>query len=112
MNRSAEAYDIIRQLADLAMRKLMDDEAAPSYGAKSLGQDLGLLTKSSKNAPKTSSFLKRDLNARQLSEEFRLKFQVPSNEKLDGQVCTLLTVDYLATFLRMKNYFIASLLAQ
>ena len=94
INRANEAYDIIRQLADLAMRNLMDPDAASGgHGAMTnLGQDLNLLMKSSKNAPKTSSFLKRDLNARQLSEEFRLKFQVPNDEKLDGQVeCYLWT---------------------
>ena len=89
LNRAHEAYDNIRQLADLAMRKLMDDD---SKGISSLGNDLNLLLKSAKNVPKTSSFLKRDLNARQVSEEFRLKFQMPNDEKMDGQVeCYLWT---------------------
>lgn len=85
VNRANEAYDIIRQLADLAMRKLMDENSGK---AAQLGQDLHLLTKKkTKYTPKTASFLKRDLNARQKTEEFRLKFQVPNDEILDGQVC-------------------------
>lgn len=85
VNRANEAYDIIRQLADLAMRKLMDENGGGKHAL--LGQDLHLLTKKkTKYTPKTASFLKRDLNARQKTEEFRLKFQVPNDEILDGQV--------------------------
>lgn len=95
LNRSNEAYDLIRQLANLAMRKLIDDEPSGGNGEgrrfSGIG-DLGLLTKTSRNVPKKASFLKRDLDARQMSEEFRLKFQVPNTEKLDGQVeCYLWT---------------------
>jgi hypothetical protein len=84
--RSTEAYKLIRQLADLAMRKLIDDEATCGKVSGGLGRDINLLTKSSKNAPKKSSFLKRDLDAREMSKEFRSKFQVPNTEMLDGQV--------------------------
>ena len=91
LNRSKEAFELMTQLADLAMRKLIDNDES-SISKNSLGQDLSLLTKSSKNHPKTASFLKRDLAARQKTEEFCLKFQVPKNEKLDGQVeCYLWT---------------------
>ena len=42
--------------------------------------------KKTKYTPKTASFLRRDLNARQKTKEFLLKFQVPNSEVLDGQV--------------------------
>ena len=62
LTRANEAFDIIRQLADLAMRRLMDDDG----GKFALGQDSYLLNKKkTKYTPKTASFLKRDLNARQ-----------------------------------------------
>lgn len=52
-----------------------------------VGKDIHLLTKKrTKYTPKTASFLKRDLDARQKTEEFRLKFQIPNDERLDGQV--------------------------
>ncbi len=52
-------------------------------------QDLDLLIKRSRNVPKKASFLKRDLDAKKASEEFRIIFQVPNVEKLDGQVIGL-----------------------
>ena len=86
MARLIEAFDIIRQLADLAMRKLIDSDADKA-SKLTLGNDLHLLTKKkSKYTPKTASFLRRDLNARQKTKEFHLRFQVPSSEVLDGQV--------------------------
>ena len=86
MARLIEAFDIIRQLADLAMRKLIDSDADKA-SKLTLGNDLHLLTKKkSKYTPKTASFLRRDLNARQKTKLFHLKFQVPSSEVLDGQV--------------------------
>ena len=74
----ADALELIQQLANLAMRKLIDDD--------NYQQDLELLMKRSKNVPKKASFLKRDLDARKMSETFRMLFQVPNSEKLDGQV--------------------------
>ena len=86
MARLVEAFDIIRQLADLAMRKLIDTDAEKA-SKLTLGNDLHSLTKKkSKYTPKTASFLRRDLNARQKTKEFHLRFQVPSSEVLDGQV--------------------------
>ena len=76
--RSSETIALIRQLGDLAMRKLMGDAEYE--------QDLELLLKSSKKVPKKASVIKRDLDAKKETEKFRAMFQMPSNEKLDGQV--------------------------
>ena len=90
MGRLIEAFDIIRQLADLAMRKLMDTDSADKASKHALGIDVHLLTKKkTKYTPNTASFLRRDLNARQKTKEFHLKFQVPNSEVLDGQVLNL-----------------------
>eukprot|EP00092_Neocalanus_flemingeri_P003122 GFUD01003339.1.p1 GENE.GFUD01003339.1~~GFUD01003339.1.p1 ORF type:complete len:1139 (+),score=353.99 GFUD01003339.1:87-3503(+) len=78
-----EGYDLIRQLANLGMRKLISED--------SYHQDLNLLLKRSKNVPK-KSFLKRDLDARKNTEAYRVKFCFPVEEKLDGKVeCFLFT---------------------
>jgi len=78
-----EGYDLIRQLANLGMRKLISED--------SYHQDLNLLLKRSKNVPK-KSFLKRDLDARKNTEAYRVKFCLPVEEKLDGKVeCFLFT---------------------
>jgi len=78
-----EGYDLIRQLANLGMRKLISED--------SYHQDLNLLLKRSKNVPK-KSFLKRDLDARKNTEAYRVKFCLPIQEKLDGKVeCFLFT---------------------
>ena len=90
MARLVEAFDLIRQLADLAMRKLMDTADADNSSKHTLGKDVHLLNKKkTKYTPKTASFLRRDLNARQKTKEFHLKFQVPNSEVLDGQVLKL-----------------------
>ena len=73
-----EAVPLIQQFGNLAMRKLINDD--------SYQQDLDLLLKRSKNVPKKASFLKRDLDAKKRSEQFRISFQLPNTEKLDGQV--------------------------
>ena len=79
-----EGYDLISQLANLAMRSLISD-------TDSYHQDLNLLLKRSKNVPK-KSFLKRDLDARKKTEEYIRRFSLPLEEKLDGKVeCFLFT---------------------
>lgn len=57
-------------------------------------EDKDLLTKLSKNVPKKPSFLKRDLDARALSEAYRLAFHLPSSEKLDGRTKATLWTPY------------------
>ena len=79
-----EGYELMSQLANLAMRKLISD-------TNSYQQDLNLLLKKSKNVPK-KSFLKRDLDARKKTEVFLSTFSLPLEEKLDGKVeCFLFT---------------------
>ena len=79
-----EAYDIISQLANLAMRKLISD-------TDSYHQDLDLLLKKTKNVTK-KSFVKRDLDARKKTEAYVSQFSLPLEEKLDGKVeCFLFT---------------------
>lgn len=83
--RKSETYTLMEQLADLAMKRLIDDK-------RGFNEDKELLNKLSKNVPKKASFLKRDLDARAHSEAYRLMFRLPSTEKLDGSIdCTLLT---------------------
>ena len=87
--KSKEAFELIRRLTDLAMRRLMDCEG-------SCPSDLLFASSSrkrrSKGAPKKVSALKREIDARQLSEEFRITFQLPNTERLDGKVeCYLWT---------------------
>ena len=87
--KSKEAYELIRKLADLAMRRLMDfDGSCPSE----LLFTSSNRKRRSKGAPKKVSALKREIDARQLSEEFRITFQLPNTERLDGKVeCYLWT---------------------
>ncbi len=79
LNKS-EAYSLIKQLADLAMRRRMEGNFVGYQ------QDLDALIRKSRGAPKKASFLKRDLDAKKASEEFRTAFQLPNTERLDGKV--------------------------
>ncbi|KAJ8725513.1 hypothetical protein PYW08_003696 [Mythimna loreyi] len=84
--RKNETFALMQQLANIAMKQLIDDKTG------SFNIDKELLTKLSKNVPKKPSFLKRDLDARKQSNLFTLRFRLPQNEKLDGtEECTLWT---------------------
>ena len=61
-----EGYELINQLANLAMRKLISD-------TDSYHQDLNLLLKKSINVSK-KSFIKRDLDARKNTEAYIMRF--------------------------------------
>lgn len=81
-----ETFSLIEQLANIAMKQLISEDAGVFQA------DLDLMSKTSKNVPRKASFLKRDLDARQMSEAYRTTFRLPSNEKLDGTLsCTLWT---------------------
>ncbi|XP_021209163.1 TBC1 domain family member 9 isoform X1 [Bombyx mori] len=81
-----ETFALMQQLANIAMKQLIDDKS----GTFNIDKDL--LTKLSKNVPKKASFLKRDLDARKQSNLYTLRFRLPQTEKLDGtEACTLWT---------------------
>ncbi|XP_061712072.1 TBC1 domain family member 9 isoform X1 [Cydia pomonella] len=81
-----ETYALMQQLANIAMKQLIDDKSG------SFNIDKDLLTKLSKNVPKKPSFLKRDLDARKQSNLYTLRFRLPQTEKLDGsEECSLWT---------------------
>ena len=87
--KSKEAYELIRRITDLAMRRLMDCEGSDPSELLFASSNR---KRRSKGAPKKVSALKREIDARQLSEEFRITFQLPNTERLDGKVeCYLWT---------------------
>ncbi|KAJ8679994.1 hypothetical protein QAD02_015781 [Eretmocerus hayati] len=85
--RKSETYSLMEQLTNLAMKQLIDEKSG-------FNEDRDLLNKLSKNVPKKSSFLKRDLDARAHSEAYRLQFKLPGNEKLDGCIEATLWTPY------------------
>lgn len=77
-----ETYSLCEQLANLAMRQLMSDEV--------FQQDRSLPKK--RISYKNQSSIKRDLDARKRSEAYRCQFNLPVDEKLDGDTdCSLWT---------------------
>ena len=79
-----EGYELINQLSNLAMHKLIS--LSNSYHP-----DRELLLKETKNIIK-KSFVQRDLDARKKTEAFISQFSLPLEEKLDGKVeCFLFT---------------------
>nr|XP_019572503.1 PREDICTED: TBC1 domain family member 9B isoform X3 [Rhinolophus sinicus] len=77
-----ETFKLMEQLANLAMRQLLDSERfledrAPPRSAQPL---------------RNISALKRDLDARAKNESYRATFRLPGDERLDGHTtCTLWT---------------------
>ena len=101
--KSKETYDLMRQLANLAMRRLMDYEGGASDSLLRQGFS-SCRKRRSNNQSKKASALKRDLDARQLSEEYRVKFQLPNGEKLDGKVECFLWTPYNKKYRAGKLY--------
>ncbi|CAG5123664.1 unnamed protein product, partial [Candidula unifasciata] len=80
---SNETFSIMEQLANLAMKQLMQE---PGFQ-----EDKSLVAKlKSVKKRRRISILRRDLDAKARSEKFRLAFQLPVTEKLDSDMeCTL-----------------------
>lgn len=79
-----ETFQLMEQLANIAMRQIISEEAYE--------EDPSLLHKLAKNAPRKGSVVKRDLDARAQSEQYRLRFRLPADERLDGTIeCSLFT---------------------
>ncbi|MBN3278746.1 TBC9B protein, partial [Polyodon spathula] len=77
-----ETFKLMEQLANIAMRQLLDNEAFSAD--RSLPKP--------RKAHKNISTLKRDLDARAKNESYRATFRLPQSEKLDGHTdCTLWT---------------------
>ncbi|XP_026276184.1 TBC1 domain family member 9 [Frankliniella occidentalis] len=93
-----ETFTLMQQLINYAMKRLIDDKSA-------FYEDKDLLTKLSKNVPKKPSFLKRDLDARALSEAYRLAFHLPSTEKLDGRTDATIWTPYNKKHVWGKMFF-------
>lgn len=97
--KTNETYNLIEQLANLAMKQLISDE-----GGSTFKMDTDLVLKTSRNVPRKPSFLKRDLDARQLSENFRAIFRLPADVKLDGTLPCLLWTPYNKQHVKGKMY--------
>lgn len=89
-SKTAETFALIEQLANLAMKQIMNNEELDVSPTSSLKAEL--IYKSTKRSPQKPSHLKRELDARALSDKFRRIFRLPSKENLDGFIpCTLFT---------------------
>ncbi len=97
--KSSEAYALMEQLANRAMKQLINDNQEQPFEV-----DVELMLKTSRNVPRKASFLKRDLDARQQSELYRANFRLPSNEKLDGKLECILFTPYNKDMVRGLMY--------
>lgn len=89
--KTSETYALIEQLANLAMKQIMNNEdidISPSSSASK--SDFYIFNRD--KPPGKLPQLKRELDARALSETYRRVFRLPSKEKLDGFIpCNLFT---------------------
>lgn len=89
--KSSETYALIEQLANLAMKQIMNSEETDiSHTSSVIKSDLYTLNRDKPHGK--LPHLKRELDARALSETCRRIFRLPSKEKLDGFIqCSLFT---------------------
>ena len=97
--KTSETYDLIRQLANITMRHLIEPE-------EKIKPDEPWLDKFKGNPQaRKPSLIKRSLDAQQMTEAYVTLFRLPATEKLDGtQVCSLWT-PYHKRYVSGKLYF-------
>lgn len=89
--KTSETYGLIEQLANLAMKQIMNNEDVDITPTSSAVKS-ELYTLNRDKPSGKLPHLKRELDARALSETYRRVFRLPSKEKLDGFIpCTLFT---------------------
>lgn len=89
--KTSETYTLIEQLANLAMKQIMNNEDFDLLPTSSVVKPDLISTLQDRSKRKLPS-LKRELDARALSETYRRIFRLPCKEKLDGFIaCSLFT---------------------
>lgn len=89
--KASETYALIEQLANLAMKQIMNNQDLDISPTSSVIKSELYTVNRDKPHGKLPN-LKRELDARALSEVYRRVFRLPSKEKLDGFIpCTLFT---------------------
>lgn len=89
--KTSETYALIEQLANLAMKQIMNNEDFDMSPSSSIIKS-DLYTLNQDKPRGKHPHLKRELDARALSETYRRIFRLPSKERLDGTIaCTLFT---------------------
>ncbi|OQR68545.1 TBC1 domain family member 9-like [Tropilaelaps mercedesae] len=79
-----ETFQLMEQLANLAMRQIISDEAYE--------EDPFVLQRMVRTTPRKGSVVKRDLDMRAQSESYQAQFRLSGEEKLDGTIeCSLFT---------------------
>lgn len=83
--KATEVYSLMEQLVNLTMKSLISDERQSLLIVENEAK-----LKNVRSSSKRSKILKRDLDARAMTENYKITFRLPMNEKLDGTLsCTL-----------------------